>query len=99
MNTREYRLFRALGLMGATLMLANSPAASDVERCAHEAQATAAGAGTIRRIEPPEEGFYAKVLYFDGIPIKAPAVVDDRAIFVAQYRLGRMPKNMPKGAV
>lgn len=55
----------------------------------------AAGDG-IRPIEPPEQGFYAKRLDYEGIPIKAPAVVDDRALFVARERLSRMLKNLPE---
>jgi hypothetical protein len=51
--------------------------------------------GTIRRIDPPEKGFYAKVLDFEGIPIKAPAVVEDKALLIARDRLSRLLKNLP----
>src|ERR1051326_4203633 len=49
----------------------------------------------IKPIDPPEKGFYARVLDYEGIPIKAPAVVDDRALLVARERLSRMLKNLP----
>lgn len=66
--------------------------------CLLAARSGAAGQeakGPIRAIEPPEKGFYAKVLDYEGIPIKAPAVVDDRALLVARDRLSRMLKNLP----
>lgn len=46
-------------------------------------------------IEPPEQGFFAKLLDYDGIPIKAPAVVADQALLVARERLTRLLKNLP----
>jgi hypothetical protein len=49
----------------------------------------------IRPIDPPEQGFYAKVLEYDGIPIKAPAVVADRALQVARERLTRLLGQLP----
>src|SRR5256714_11173147 len=48
-------------------------------------------------IDPPEKGFFTKVLDCEGIPIKAPAVVDDRALFVARERIARMLRNLPNG--
>ena len=52
-------------------------------------------AADIRPIEPPEQGFFAKVLDYDGIPIKAAAVVADQALIVARERLTRLLKNLP----
>jgi hypothetical protein len=57
--------------------------------------ATAALADGIRAISPPEQGFYAKELDYDGIPIKAPAVVADEALFVARDRLVRLMRHLP----
>lgn len=51
--------------------------------------------GTIRRIDPPEKGFFAKMLDYGGIPIKAPAVVDDKALFIARDRIARLLKKLP----
>ena len=41
----------------------------------------------IRSIDPPEQGFFAKSLDFHGIPIKAPQVVADQALYAAYARL------------
>ena len=49
----------------------------------------------IRRIDPPEQGFFAKVLDYHGIPIKAPAVVDDRALRIARARIARLLEHLP----
>jgi len=49
----------------------------------------------IRKIDPPEQGFFAKELDFEGIPIKAPAVVDDRALRVARARIARLLEHLP----
>jgi len=56
----------------------------------------AARSAEISAIEPPELGFYAKLLDYDGIPIKAPAVVADQALLVARERLTRLLKNLPE---
>src|ERR687884_383807 len=56
----------------------------------------AAAQDDIRRIDPPEQGFFAKVLEYDGIPIKAAAVVDDRALLAARQRLARMLQHLPE---
>lgn len=50
---------------------------------------------TIRRLEPPEQGFFAKELDYEGIRIKAPTVVADRALLVARDRIARLLKNLP----
>ncbi len=49
----------------------------------------------IRNIDPPEQGFFAKELDYQGIPIKAPAVVDDRALRVARDRIARLLEHLP----
>ncbi len=50
---------------------------------------------TLRRIVPPEQGFFEKMTDYDGIPIKAAAVVDDRALLVAHDRLSRLLGKLP----
>ena len=46
-------------------------------------------------LDPPEQGFFAKRLDYDGIPIKAPAVVVDEALYAAHERLALMLANVP----
>jgi hypothetical protein len=46
-------------------------------------------------IVPPESGFFAKRLDYEGIPIKAPTNVVDEAFFAAQSRLSMMLTNLP----
>lgn len=49
----------------------------------------------IRRIDPPERGFYSKLLDYDGIPIEAHAVVSDEALIQAKQRLATMLDKLP----
>lgn len=72
-----------LGLAGSVLPLQEQP------------QAGAKPEAAIVAITPPESGFYAKKLDLDGIPIKAPAVVADKALLVARDRLSRMLAKIP----
>jgi hypothetical protein len=46
-------------------------------------------------IDPPEKDFFAKVLYYEGIPIKAHKVVEDKALFAARERLAMMLDKLP----
>src|SRR5215472_37853 len=46
-------------------------------------------------LSPPEKGFFAKRLDFYGIPIKAPSVVVDDALYAAYGRLSMMLSNQP----
>ena len=55
----------------------------------------AAARPRIIRLNPPEQGFFVKELMFRGIPIKAPAVVADRALYVAYDRIARQLKHLP----
>jgi alpha-glucosidase len=50
---------------------------------------------TIRIVDPPEQGFYSKVLDFHGISIKAHLVVSDEALYAAYDRLSLQLKNLP----
>jgi hypothetical protein len=49
----------------------------------------------ITRIDPPEGGFFAKRLDYEGIPIKAPTNVVDEALYAAWDRLALMLRNLP----
>ncbi len=49
----------------------------------------------IRAIVPPEKDFFAKLIYYHGIPIKASAEVADEALLAAQSRLAMMLSNLP----
>jgi hypothetical protein len=49
----------------------------------------------IIQINPPEQGFFAKELVCCGIPIKAPAVVADKALCAACARISRQLKHLP----
>jgi DUF1680 family protein len=51
--------------------------------------------GSVRRLDPPEQGFFARELDYEGIPIKASAVVADEALFAARERLALLLKNLP----
>jgi hypothetical protein len=46
-------------------------------------------------VDPPEKEFFAKVLDYEGIPIKAHKDVADEALFAARDRLSRMLVNLP----
>ncbi|MCB1125771.1 MAG: hypothetical protein KDM81_04700, partial [Verrucomicrobiae bacterium] len=50
---------------------------------------------TITRIDPPEQGFYAKRLDYEGIAIKTSTNVVDEALFAARDRLSMMLTNLP----
>jgi len=49
----------------------------------------------IVRLDPPEQGFFAKALDYRGIPIKAAAVVEDRALVEAPAVLDRLLGKTP----
>lgn len=49
----------------------------------------------VKSIDPPEEGFYSKVLTFEGIPIKAHKDVADACVIEAKRRLAMMMAKLP----
>lgn len=49
----------------------------------------------IQIIDPPEREFFTKQISFHGIPIKAPAVVVDEALFAAYDRLNLLLQHQP----
>jgi len=91
-------LFLVSGCAGAQWLTAR-PRAIDWSVCASQRVAPkgsdAKDSDVIRCIDPPEKGFFAKELDYDGIPIKAPAVVADAALFAARERLDRMLHRLP----
>jgi hypothetical protein len=46
-------------------------------------------------IQPPDQGFFSKQAFYEGIPIKAHKDVSDKALLEARRRIGRMLKNLP----
>src|SRR5438445_484570 len=50
---------------------------------------------TIETINPPEKDFFTKKLDFRGIPIKAPQVVSDKAMYVAYDRMSLLLCHQP----
>jgi hypothetical protein len=50
----------------------------------------------IRRIDPPEQGFFSKRLDYHGIPIKAHKTVSDEALREAYQRLDMMLRHLPE---
>jgi hypothetical protein len=62
---------------------------------AHAGEVVTNSAPVLRLIDPPENGFFAKRLDFDGIAIKAPTNVVDEALFAARDRLSMMLSNLP----
>lgn len=50
----------------------------------------------IMRLDPPEADFFSKQLDYDGIKIKAPAVVSDEALIEARRRLNLLMANLPE---
>ncbi|HEV2473988.1 MAG TPA: hypothetical protein VGS41_15030 [Chthonomonadales bacterium] len=83
-----------LPLCAAAISLAAAP----VRAAEARSDRPAAGSVRVRHIDPPEEGFYAREVDYKGIPIKAPAVVDDRALIIARGRLEMMLKHIPNVA-
>ena len=53
---------------------------------------------TVRRVDPPLSGFFAKETIVHGVALRSHDCVSDSALCVAADRLGRMLRNLP-GAV
>ncbi len=49
----------------------------------------------IQAIHPPEGGFFTKVIFVNGIPIKAPSVVVDEALYAAYDRINMETAHLP----
>jgi hypothetical protein len=80
-----------LALLLAMLLLV----AATANRSLAETNTPAATRPVITIIDPPEGGFYAKRLDYEGTLIKAPTNVVDEAMFAARDRLSRMLSNLP----
>lgn len=52
----------------------------------------------VRKIDPPDQGFFTKQLDYRGIPIKACEVVSNEALFAAYERLAMMLDRLPNAA-
>jgi hypothetical protein len=59
------------------------------------ADSSAGSDSGIRVVAPPERDFFSKILDFHGIPIKAPQVVADEALFAASNRLDLLMSHLP----
>ncbi len=59
------------------------------------AETPAGGKPPVTKLDPPEQAFFAKQLLFRGLPIKAPAVVADEALYAAHDRLDAMLGKLP----
>jgi len=46
-------------------------------------------------LKPPEQDFFAKELFVQGIPVKAHQVVSDEAMYAAYHRLSMLLANLP----
>jgi hypothetical protein len=80
-----------LALLLVILLLVEASA----DRSLAETNAPVATPAVITIIDPPEGGFYAKRLDYEGILIKAPTNVMDEAMFAARDRLSMMLSNLP----
>jgi alpha-glucosidase len=70
-------------------------AATGMCSAAESVAPTAASRPNITVVDPPESGFFAKRLDYEGIAIKAPTNVMDEALFAAYGRLSMMLSNLP----
>ena len=92
MNTRRCHL--AWATLGVVVYLWPIRPAVAAAAAVPDAGATA-HRPAIQAIDPPELGFFAKRLDYEGIPIKAPTNVVDAALFAAWDRLAMMMTNLP----
>jgi hypothetical protein len=84
-----------LALVSLILLLV----AATANRSLAETNAPVATPAVITIIDPPEGGFFAKRLDYEGILIKAPTNVVDEALFAARDRLTMMLSNLPSARV
>ena len=93
MNSKAKRLpeITRRALLLAVLLLVTAKA----NRSLAETNTPTAPRPVITFIDPPEGGFYAKRLDYEGIVIKAPTNVVDEALFAARDRLSMMLSNLP----
>jgi hypothetical protein len=80
-----------LALLLAILLLV----AATANRLLADSNTPVATRPVISVIDPPESGFFAKRLDYEGTLIKAPTNVVDEALFAARDRLSMMLSNLP----
>lgn len=85
------KAFAGILMTGCALLVAGRVQAAEEAR----AVPVAPGKLAVRRIDPPESGFYSKRLDYQGIPIKGHEVVSDEAFFEAWRRLDHLLANQP----
>jgi hypothetical protein len=86
-----------MGLALVSVIMLSVEASAD--RSLAETNTPFATPAVITIIDPPEGGFYAKRLDYEGILIKAPTNVVDEALFAARDRLSMMLSNLPSARV
>ena len=94
-ETQRLAKIRGLAVLSVILLLVEATA----DRLLADSNTPAATCPVITIIEPPEGGFYAKRLDYDGILIKAPTNVVDEALFAARGRLSMMLSNLPNARI
>lgn len=78
-----------LGCLGFLLSF-GSPAAQSAKNAAQVSNTPA-----VATLDPPEKGFFSKLLDYHGVPIKAHAVVSNEALYAAYGRLSMLLSNQP----
>jgi len=86
-ETQRLAKIRGLAVLLVMLLL--------VAATANRSLADSNALSVITVIDPPESGFYARRLDYEGIVIKAPTNVVDEAMFAARDRLSMMLSNLP----
>ena len=89
----RWRVAKAKRLLLLGMLL--SVAVAQIPSYADAPAPAAVSRPTITLIDPPESGFFAKRLDYDGIRIKAPTNVVDEALYCAYDRLSMMLSNLP----
>lgn len=70
------------------------PAGADTSE--QQAPASAADQPQITPLDPPVQGFFTKEVVYQGIPIMAPAVVSDDALYAAYQRVSMELAHLPQ---
>jgi len=94
MKTKLSR-FSQTGLWLTSVVLVATLAVIFVVRNNREAEAQAKSYPKIQAINPPESSFFTKMISVNGIPIKAPSVVVDDALYAAYDRISMETAHLP----
>jgi hypothetical protein len=95
MSPVRSKLLSATGIAGCGLALLLCAGLQGNLLAADETNKLASAYPKIQIIDPPENGFFAKLLLCHGLPIKASAVVEDDALFRAYDRISMETQNIP----